>query len=164
MQNIIKTFQSLNFNERNKPITHVVLHYTDLNSAQESLDILCDPKSKVSSHYLIDVNGDIYELVSIDKRAWHAGVSQIDGQENVNDFSIGIELQNRGHSVFPLEPYPMIQMEALVALLTVIVEEHHINPFNVVGHSDIAPQRKKDPGEHFDWKWLKQKGFGRFSA
>ncbi|CAO4840475.1 MAG: hypothetical protein CNLJKLNK_00272 [Holosporales bacterium] len=158
---IIKTYQSPNFNTRPKPVTHVVLHYTDLESAKVSLDLLCKPESKVSAHYLIDINGDIYELVAPNQRAWHAGVSHIDGQDNVNDFSIGIELQNKGHSVFPLEAYPLVQMEALVRLLNTLHDVYHFPKENVVGHSDVAPGRKIDPGEHFDWLWLKSHGYGR---
>lgn len=159
--NIIKTHQSPNFNTRPKPITHVVLHYTDLQSAQQSLDILCAPESKVSAHYLIDTNGDIYELVAPELRAWHAGISRIDGQDNVNDFSIGIELQNRGHSVFPLEAYPLVQMQSLVHLLDMLHDIYRFPKENVVGHSDVAPGRKIDPGEHFDWLWLRARSYGR---
>jgi N-acetylmuramoyl-L-alanine amidase len=157
---LIETYCSPNFNDRPKPITHIVLHYTDLPSSKESLDILCDLQSKVSAHFLIDTNGDIYKLVDVEKRAWHAGVSSWNGVDNVNDYSIGIELQNRGHSVFPLEPYPLEQMEKLTDLLNFLTKTYSIDPRNIIGHSDIAPLRKRDPGEHFDWTYLKEKGFG----
>lgn len=159
--NIIKTFQSPNFNERPSPINLIVLHYTDLPSIKESLDILCSLESKVSAHFLIDDNGDIYGLVPVEKRAWHAGVSSWQGISNVNDFSIGIELQNKGHSVCPLEHYPQEQMEALLELLENLCLEYNIPAQNIVGHSDVAPDRKKDPGEHFDWIWLNKHGYGK---
>ncbi|MBP9752516.1 MAG: N-acetylmuramoyl-L-alanine amidase [Proteobacteria bacterium] len=160
LMHFIDDFKSNNFNERPKSITHIVLHYTDLASAEESLKVLCDPNSKVSAHFLIDDNGDIYGLIDCLKRAWHAGVSNWEGIDNVNDFSIGIELQNKGHSTYPLEPYPKIQMESLIKLLQFLTTKYGINPLNVIGHSDIAPLRKKDPGEHFDWNFLKAYGFG----
>ncbi|CAO5675548.1 MAG: hypothetical protein HEEMFOPI_00253 [Holosporales bacterium] len=153
-------FKSQNYNERKKPITHIVLHYTDLPSTKMSLSILCDPESKVSAHFLIDTNGDVYNLVDPIYRAWHAGISSWQGIQNVNDYSIGIELQNKGHSHLPLEPYPPIQMESLLTLLIYLTKKYSIDPLNVIGHSDVAPDRKKDPGEHFNWNFLKENGFG----
>lgn len=157
--NFIQTYRSANFNDRpNAEITHIILHYTDLESAKISFDDrLCNLQAKVSAHYLIDYNGDIYQLVDDDKRAWHAGVSTWQGRDNVNDYSIGIELQNRGRSITPPEPYPLIQLEALVTLLKYLMHKHHIPLKNIIGHSDIAPGRRFDPGEHFDWVWLKSK-------
>ena len=164
-------YPSPNFNERPKDtiIDTIVIHYTDMESAQASLERLCDPKAEVSSHYLIDEDGTVYRLVDDKKRAWHAGVSHWNGKDNVNNFSIGIELQNHGYNYFRLynhwPPYPLKQMEALLVLLKDLSNRFPIKPRNIVGHSDVAPNRKpepkRDPGPHFDWKWLAEKGFGK---
>lgn len=156
------SYQSPNHNARPVTgITHIVLHYTDLPTAEESLSVLCDPERKVSAHYLIDYDGTVYQLVADGRRAWHAGVSTWAGRHNVNDYSLGIELQNKGHSIFPLEPYPLEQLEALIKLLAYLTQKHEILPCHVIGHSDIAPDRKRDPGEHFDWHFLKARGYGK---
>ena len=155
------SYASSNYNDRPCDITHIVLHYTDLPTAADSIAILCDVKRKVSAHYLIDYDGSIYNLVPDEKRAWHAGVSTWQGRDNVNDYSIGIEIQNKGTLVTPLEPYTIEQMNALVKLLKYLTMLHNIQPHNIIGHSDVAPGRKIDPGEHFDWHWLKEKGFGK---
>ncbi|HCU07061.1 MAG TPA: hypothetical protein DIC42_05745 [Holosporales bacterium] len=155
------SYSSLNYNDRPCDVTHIVLHYTDLPSAADSIAILCDGERKVSAHYLIDYDGSIYNLVPDEKRAWHAGVSTWQGIDNVNDYSIGIEIQNKGHSITPAEPYTPLQMQALVELLTYLTRLYNIKPYNIIGHSDVAPGRKIDPGEHFDWLWLKEKGFGK---
>lgn len=161
-------YPSPNFNERpnGTVIDTIVIHYTDMETADLSLKRLCDLEAKVSSHYLIDIDGTIYQLVADEKRAWHAGVSQWKERESVNDFSIGIELQNPGyHSYFVKygrwDPYPLPLMEALVELLKDLTSKYNIDPSNVVGHNDIAPDRKIDPGPHFDWKWLAEKGLGK---
>lgn len=159
-KSFITTYRSKNFNDRPKTISHIVLHYTDTLSIEESLSILCDPEKKVSAHFLIGENGDIYQLVDIQKRAWHAGISTWDGIDNVNDYSIGIELQNKGHTHPPLQAYPPIQMQQLLTLIQYLTKLLNIDPKNIIGHSDIAPNRKKDPGEHFDWQFLKKNGFG----
>ncbi len=162
------SYPSPNFNDRpvETVIDTVVLHYTDMETAQASLDILCDPKAEVSSHYLIDIDGTIYQLVLDEKRAWHAGVSHWKGRDNVNNFSIGIELQNPGyHSYFVKygcwDSYPLSLMESLVELLKSLTYKYPINPLDIVGHCDIAPDRKIDPGPHFDWQWLATRGFGK---
>lgn len=154
-------YLSPNYNDRPCDITHIVLHYTDLPTAADSIEILCDPERKVSAHYLIDYDGSVYQMVADEKRAWHAGVSTWQGIDNVNDYSIGIEIQNKGASVTPAEPYTPAQIDALVELLKNLTHVHGIEPFNIIGHSDVAPDRKIDPGEHFDWRWLKEKGFGK---
>ncbi len=156
---------SPNFNDR-PPLIHpdtVVLHYTDMQSASVSLQRLCDPLSKVSCHYLIDEDGTIYQLVDLEKRAWHAGVSEWKGRSNVNHFSIGIELQNPGYEYFKehgfWSPYPFLQYQALINLLKVLKKTYPAIVHNTIGHSDVAPERKIDPGPHFNWDLLEQEGF-----
>lgn len=137
----------------------LVLHYTDMASAQEAINRLCDPDAKVSSHYLIDEDGSIYQLVDEQHCAWHAGISYWRGHKNVNNISVGIELANPGHRL-GYRPFPIVQMRSLAELCTDIITRHNIASVNVVGHSDIAPLRKLDPGELFDWKWLADRGIG----
>lgn len=144
---------SPNWNERKLPISMVVLHYTGMVSAAEALERMCDPAAEVSAHYMIDEDGTVTRLVPEDKRAWHAGRSYWRGITDVNSASIGIELVNPGHE-FGYRPFTDAQMEALIPLLARMVEEYHIPRANVVGHSDIAPARKCDPGELFDWELL----------
>lgn len=139
----------------------LVLHYTGMKSAREALERLCNPKSRVSSHYLVDEDGAIYQLVAEKERAWHAGVSFWRGNRNINHRSIGIEIVNKGHE-FGYSPFPQAQMEAVAILCRDILTRHAIPARNVVGHSDIAPGRKQDPGELFDWKFLAEKNIGRF--
>ncbi|MGH6744051.1 N-acetylmuramoyl-L-alanine amidase [Novosphingobium sp. PhB57] len=145
--------KSPNFNERKLPISMVVLHYTGMKSAAEALERMCDPEAEVSAHYMIDEAGAVTSLVPEEKRAWHAGRSYWRGVTDVNSASIGIELVNPGHE-WGYRPFPEAQMEALLPLLADIVKRNHIPRGNVVGHSDIAPARKQDPGEFFDWARL----------
>lgn len=149
--------QSPNCNERKLPITMVVLHYTGMQSAQEALERMCDPAAEVSAHYMIDEEGIVTSLVPEEKRAWHAGKSYWRGVTDINSASIGIELANPGHE-FGYRPFPEPQMDALLPLLGDIMDRHDIPRANVVGHSDIAPARKQDPGEYFDWQRLAQLG------
>lgn len=135
----------------------VVLHYTGMESGQAALDRLCDPAANVSAHYLIEEDGATYRLVADDKRAWHAGVSAWAGARDINDRSIGIEIVNPGHE-FGYRPFPDTQMTSLETLLADILARHNITPARVVGHSDVAPMRKQDPGELFDWQRLAAKG------
>lgn len=154
---------SPNFGERRdgaKP-SLIVLHYTDMKTAAESLGLLLDPAREASAHYLIDTNGDIYQMVNEGKRAWHAGKSFWRGITDVNSHSIGIEIQNPGHQ-FGYVPFPDAQMKAVADLCRDIMARHDIPAANVIGHSDIAPQRKKDPGELFPWAWLAEQGVGVF--
>lgn len=144
---------SPNWNERALPVSMAVLHYTGMRTAQEALDRLVDPQAGVSAHYLIDEDGTVTRLVREDKRAWHAGKSYWRGITDINSASVGIELVNPGHE-WGYRPFPDTQMEALVPLLADIVKRHGISAANVVGHSDIAPARKEDPGELFDWEML----------
>jgi N-acetylmuramoyl-L-alanine amidase len=144
---------SPNCDERQLPVSMVVLHYTGMPTAAEAEARLCDPECKVSAHYLIDEEGEVVRLVPEDKRAWHAGRSYWRGITDVNSASIGIELVNPGHE-WGYRPFPEAQIEALLPLLARIVATHGIAPGNVVGHSDVAPARKEDPGELFPWERL----------
>ena len=155
---------SPNFDSRDgHAIDMLVLHYTGMKTAQEALQRLCDPAAKVSAHYMIDEDGTVYSLVPESERAWHAGKSSWRGQENINQRSIGIEIVNPGHE-FGYRPFPKAQMEAVAALCKEILSRHPIPPRNVVAHSDVAPQRKEDPGELFDWQFLAGKGVGIFPS
>ncbi len=136
----------------------LVLHYTDM-PAQAAIDHLCNPESKVSAHYLIDRAGSVYSMVDECDRAWHAGVSCWRGHTNINHRSIGIELENPGHKGGYIA-YTDVQMQALVALAKTIQFRYNIPNHNIVGHSDIAPARKQDPGELFDWSMLATHGLG----
>lgn len=141
-------------------ISHIILHYTDMSDCDAALARLCDPQAKVSAHYLIRRDGQSFQLVDEADRAWHAGVSYWRGQTDMNSASIGIELDYDGHVGGAVAAFPEAQMEALMALLQDIVVRHGLDPKNVLGHSDIAPGRKIDPGAAFDWMALYQAGFG----
>lgn len=144
---------SPNFDERLLPVSIVVLHYTGMQTAQAAIDRLRDPEAKVSAHYLIAEDGQVLQMVAEDKRAWHAGKSRWRGIEDVNSASIGIEIVNPGHE-FGYRPFLEEQIDALIPLLSGIKERYGITRGNVVGHSDIAPTRKQDPGELFPWNRL----------
>ena len=144
---------SPNFDERLLPVSIVVLHYTGMQTAQAAIDRLRDPEAKVSAHYLIAEDGAVLRLVAEDKRAWHAGASCWRGIEDVNSASIGIELVNLGHE-FGYRPFLEEQIDALIPLLAGIKDRYGITRGNIVGHSDIAPTRKQDPGELFPWSRL----------
>jgi N-acetylmuramoyl-L-alanine amidase len=142
-------------------IDFLILHYTGLESARRSIDVLCDPRCEVSCHYLIDDDGAVVQMVGEADRAWHAGLSSWHGVEDINSHSIGIEIQNPGHeNGYPI--FPESQMEAVEALAGDIIRRHGIRPENVLAHSDIAPQRKIDPGEKFDWERLARVGIGHW--
>ncbi len=150
---------SPNCNERKLPITMAVLHYTEMHSAEAALERLCDPEAQVSAHYLIAESGEVIRLVPEAKRAWHAGRSAWRGIADVNSASIGIELDNLGH--FGGEPpraFAPAQIASLVPLLARIVKDYDIPRANVVAHSDVAPERKVDPGEMFPWEVLADHG------
>lgn len=139
--------------------TILVLHYTGLPTVERALDVLSREDCKVSSHYVVDVDGRIIQMVPEELRAWHAGISYWNGETDINSASIGIEIQNPGHdNGYP--EFPEIQMQAIAALSRDIIERHGIEPRHVLAHSDIAPGRKIDPGEKFDWKWLADQGVG----
>ncbi len=161
MKNNILHTPSPNYNERRyaHPPKVIIIHYTDMLSADAALQRLCDPKSAVSAHYLIERSGQIHQLVADHHRAWHAGVSFWQGETDLNSLSIGIELDNPGHSHTYL-PFPTLQMEGLLGLITHLCDLHKIPPYAILGHSDIAPDRKIDPGELFPWTDLNSLGFG----
>ncbi len=143
---------SPNFGPRKDGATaeFIILHYTGMETAQAALDRLCDPEPEVSSHYLICERGQIYRLVDEEMRAWHAGTSFWQGRTDLNSCSIGIELSNPGPlSDYP--PFPHAQMDAVVALVADIRARRHIPTTAILGHSDVAPGRKVDPGPKFDW-------------
>lgn len=144
---------SPNWDERKLPIEMVVLHYTEMKPVESALDRLTDPEAKVSAHYLITEEGEVIRLVDESKRAWHAGQSYWRGHRDVNSASIGIELDNPGHAL-GYRAFPEAQIDALVPLLHRIVKRYDIPRANVVGHSDVAPMRKIDPGELFPWDRL----------
>ncbi len=160
----MKTVELLspNFDERQgAPVEMLVLHYTGMKTAQEAIEKLKDPTpgKRVSTHYMVDEDGTIYRMVPEDKRAWHAGTASWRGQEDVNSRSIGIEIVNPGHE-HGYRAFPPAQMQAVAALSKQLVEKYGIPSWNVVAHSDVAPGRKEDPGELFDWKLLAQNGVG----
>jgi len=152
---------SPNYNDRPAGclVDTIVIHYTGMQTAAEALARLCDRDAQVSAHYLIDLEGQVYSLVAEEKRAWHAGVSHWQGVDNLNHSSIGIELVNKGHE-FGYHEFPARQISSLIQLLKAIHSRHPVIPGKVVGHSDIAPERKQDPGERFPWQRLFDQGFG----
>ncbi|WP_448191170.1 N-acetylmuramoyl-L-alanine amidase [Azospirillum sp. sgz301742] len=137
----------------------LILHYTGMPTVADALSRLCDPAAQVSAHYTVDEDGTIYAHVPEDRRAWHAGVSSWRGGGDINSRSIGIEIVNPGHE-FGYRPFPGVQMDAVEDLCVAVMGRHGIRPENVLGHSDIAPARKEDPGELFDWVRLARVGVG----
>ena len=156
MEAIIES-PSPNFDARGQAISMVVLHYTGMRDAESAIAWLRNPESRVSCHYLIAEDGQILRLVAEEDRAWHAGLSYWRGVSGVNACSVGIEIVNPGHE-FGYRPFTEEQMEALIPLLADIVDRYQIPRANVVGHSDVAPTRKEDPGELFDWARLARHG------
>ncbi|MGI9371999.1 MAG: N-acetylmuramoyl-L-alanine amidase [Hyphomicrobiales bacterium] len=155
---------SPNFNER-KPgtvIDMLVIHYTDMASCQAAVDLLCDPEAQVSCHYAVDLDGSIIQMVEETHRAWHAGASSWCGVDDNNGRSIGIEIQNLGHTG-GYQDFPDAQMEQVVALSQDILSRHEIPARNIVAHSDIAPERKQDPGDKFNWEKLHTYGIGHWT-
>ncbi|MDR3525990.1 MAG: N-acetylmuramoyl-L-alanine amidase [Rhizomicrobium sp.] len=150
---------SPNHDARSAPIDMLVLHYTGMRKGAEALARLCDPVAQVSAHYTIDEDGTIYRHVEEARRAWHAGVSYWAGETAINARSIGIELVNPGHE-FGYRPFAEPQIVSLIALGKGILARHAIAPQRVLGHSDVAPARKTDPGELFPWARLAADGIG----
>lgn len=143
----------------NTPIDMLVLHYTGMRSAGDAIARLRDPQAKVSAHYVVDEDGTVFRLVAEERRAFHAGVSHWRGHLGLNARSIGIEIVNPGHE-WGYRPFAALQMAAVCDLCLDIIARHPIPARNVVAHSDIAPDRKQDPGELFDWEGLADNGVG----
>ncbi|NVK20180.1 MAG: N-acetylmuramoyl-L-alanine amidase [Methylocystaceae bacterium] len=156
---------SPNFDDRpdGVPVDMLVLHYTGMKTGEEALDRLCDEKAKVSAHYLVETDGKVFQLVDEEKRAWHAGVSSWRGHTDVNARSIGIEMVNPGHE-WGYRTFPDAQIAQVIKLCQTILSRHPIPARNVVGHSDVAPARKEDPGELFPWEQLAAEGVGLWTA
>lgn len=159
---ILDEFQSCNYDERalGSAVQYIIIHYTAMSSARDALKWLCSSESKVSSHYLIDEKGEVFSLVPEKYRAWHAGTpSYWNGQDDINSRSIGIELSNLGN-----HPFPLKQIKSLCLLIKNIQNRYDINPFDILGHADVACRRKIDPGPFFPWKYLSLQGLGLWAS
>jgi N-acetylmuramoyl-L-alanine amidase len=155
----IRDLPSPNHDERHDRIDTLILHYTGMQTAQAAIDRLRDPAAAVSSHYVVDEDGTVIRLVPEARRAWHAGVSFWRGNTALNGRSIGIEIVNPGHE-WDYRDFPVLQLAAVCDLCLLIIARHGIPARNVVAHSDVAPDRKEDPGERFDWRALAENGVG----
>jgi N-acetylmuramoyl-L-alanine amidase len=160
-----KVLSSPNHDERAQgtAIDILLLHYTGMATTAAAVERLCDPSAKVSSHYVIDEGGEVLQLVPEARRAWHAGLSSWDGATDINSRAIGIEIGNPGHG-FGYPDFPDAQIEAVIALGRDIVARHRIGADRVLAHSDVAPERKSDPGEKFPWARLHRAGIGTWVA
>ena len=154
--NKFKTSLSPNFSSRKKKIKYIIIHYTGMKSLSDTLELFVSSISKVSCHWLISRRGVLYKIVEENKVAWHAGVSYWKGEKNLNSSSIGIELENKGHGR-DYKPFTNSQLLALEKLIKRIKIEYNLNSVDVIGHADVAPLRKSDPGELFDWERLAKK-------
>lgn len=152
---------SPNYAPRRGKLDLILLHYTGMASGAAALARLCDPAAEVSAHYFVAEDGDILQLVPEAHRAWHAGESFWAGETDINSASIGIEIQNAGHAL-GAPAYPKVQIEVVIALCRDIARRHAIAPVRILGHSDVAPGRKIDPGEYFPWGELAAAGVGRY--
>lgn len=141
------------------PIDMLVLHYTGMRTGAEAIARLRDPAAKVSSHYVVEEDGTVFRLVPEARRAFHAGISHWRGHTGLNARSIGIEIVNPGHE-WGYRDFPALQMAAVCDLCLEILARHPIPARNVAAHSDVAPDRKEDPGELFDWQGLAANGVG----
>jgi N-acetylmuramoyl-L-alanine amidase len=141
------------------PVDMLILHYTGMKTAREAIDRLRDTVAQVSSHYVVDEDGSVLRLVPEERRAWHAGVSHWRGHAALNGRSIGVEIVNPGHE-WGYRDFPALQVAALCDLCLTILARHPIPARNIIGHSDVAPDRKEDPGERFDWQGLAENGVG----
>ena len=140
-------------------VRQVLVHYTGMKSWAEAKERLCDPKAEVSAHYAIDEDGSVYRLVAENMRAWHAGKAFWHGIRDINSTSIGIELVNPGHEN-GYRAFPEAQIKAFTELVRDIMQRHNVKPADILGHSDVAPGRKDDPGELFPWERLAEEGIG----
>lgn len=151
-----KIYSSPNFSIRSREIDLIIIHYTEM-PFEEAIAKLCDVKAKVSSHYLIKSDGEIFQLINDEFVAWHAGESYWNGKEKLNENSIGIELDNLGINYYPLK-----QMDSCISLCQKLINTYNIPTQNILGHSDIACSRKIDPGILFDWQYLSEHQLGRW--
>ena len=155
----VRDAPSPNFDNRRSPPDMLVLHYTGMRTADEAVARLRDPEAKVSAHYVIDEDGSILRLVAEERRAWHAGKGAWQGETDCNAASIGIEIVNPGHE-FGYRDFPEAQIDAVIRLIGDIRSRWTIPDARIIGHSDLAPERKQDPGERFPWKRLAGEGHG----
>ena len=158
---MIRDAPSPNHDERpaGEPVDTLIFHYTGMRTAEEAIARLRDPASRVSAHYVVEEDGAVWRLVPEERRAWHAGVSHWRGREALNGRSVGVEVVNPGHE-WGYRPFPALQMAAVCDLCLDIIARHGIAARDVVGHSDVSPDRKQDPGELFDWEGLAANGVG----
>lgn len=148
---------SPNFDARGRGVDMIVLHYTGMRTGAEALARMRDSDAKVSAHYMVEEDGDVFRLVAEDDRAWHAGVASWKGERDINARSVGIEIVNPGHE-FGYRDFPKAQIDAVIALIKDIRTRHDVAPSMVLGHADVAPRRKEDPGEKFPWDRLADEG------
>ena len=156
---VVRDAPSPNFDNRRAPPDMLVLHYTGMRTADEAIDRLRDGEARVSAHYVVDENGAILRLVAEERRAWHAGRGAWQGETDCNAASIGIEIVNPGHE-FGYRDFPEAQIDAVISLISDIRTRWTIPDARIIGHSDLAPDRKQDPGERFPWKRLASVGHG----
>lgn len=157
----IRDLPSPNYDERPAgiPIDILILHYTGMQTAQAAIDRLRDPAAGVSCHYVVDEEGSVLRMVPEERQARHAGISYWRGATGLDDRSIGIEIVNPGHE-WGYRDFPVLQLAAICDLCLSILSRRPIPARNIVGHSDVAPDRKQDPGEKFEWQALAQNGVG----
>lgn len=139
----------------------ILLHYTGMHEAEAALARLCAAESEVSAHYFVFEDGRVVQMVPESRRAWHAGISAWDGETDINSCSIGIEIANPGHD-YGYPDFPKRQIAAVTMLCRSILTRHPVAPERVLAHSDVAPARKRDPGEKFPWETLFRSGIGRW--
>ncbi len=160
---MLQNYKSPNFTERrggHEQPSMIIIHYTGMKTGEAALERLCDPESEVSAHYVIEEDGRLFQLVDDGKRAWHAGKSEWQGEVDINSCSIGIELVNPGHE-WGYREFPEAQIAVLVELCRDLVGKYDVPLDRILGHSDIAPGRKRDPGELFPWARLRDALDGR---
>ena len=150
---------SPNFTERRAPPDMTILHYTGMQTGEAALERMRDPAAEVSAHYMVEEDGRVFRLVPEERRAWHAGASWWKGERDVNAVSVGVEIVNPGHE-FGYRAFPQAQVDAVIALLCDVRSRWQIPNDRILGHSDVAPARKEDPGELFPWKELAHAGHG----
>lgn len=148
---------SPNFDERGRNVDMIILHYTGMKTGAAALERMRDENAKVSAHYMVDEGGEIYRLVAEENRAWHAGVALWKGESDINARSVGIEIVNSGHE-FGYRDFPDAQINAVISLVRDIRERYDVDPAMVLGHADVAPRRKEDPGEKFPWARFAEAG------